>query len=357
MLQKTKSPTIFPETAALLDLDAMPATILNETTDIRAEARLAQITATNPNLPSMPRKYRLTNKQLALRLAAIPALAAAFIAGSVLAPTDSPIAPAPANAFASWTAVPAPLIGDSLEAATNACRTEIEWIQSGPGPFPPASSFKLQLPANPTVAEQRGAWAFVQYDISYLTNAAIPMDMANCLIIFENEAPKVVTWASSSQRPDGSGAGSQSIGLGEFGFFQPQQTLAEVALTGSFLMWEMGEVPDGMAFVNYALEGVFQDNGEFSVLSGRVGADVVGAVFHTTTGLEVTATISDGSFAAWWPQYLGIETPQATDNHWNRDARFALAELAYSVTLTLADGTVLPNQDIRTNTLRMGGTL
>lgn len=375
MFQPTKTNSAIPEADAFLDLDAMPTTLFDQTTDIRAEARLAQIMATNPQpegqpTPARPRltsrltthpsnrlTNRLTTRQLAFRLAAVPALAALIIAVSVFAPTESRLAPAPANAFATWTAVPAPLTGDRAQAATAACREQIEWSQSGQGPFPTAT-FQHNLPAQPTVAEQRGDWAIVQFD-----STGSRAELVNCLIIFEADAPKIVTWISQIQiGPNcvGGCAGAQGFGFGDYALFDPYSINNE--LTGSFLAWEISYAADaGTAIVNYALDGTLRNSGEFSVLSGRVGADVVGAVFHTTAGIDVTATIANNQFVAWWPQYTGIDAPEMIESDdWattTQEARFALDELVKSVTLTLADGTVLANQDVRTNKLQMSGTL
>lgn len=371
MFQNTKSIDTISEATLIQDLDAMPAALLNQTTDIRAEARLAQIMATDPNYtPANTRTVntrtqtlaathkRLTKKQLATRLAAIPAVAAGIIAGTVLAPTDSQIAPA--SAFATWTAMPLPLEGTRLDSAALACRSEIDWNQSlgsDNGPFQPAT-WQLQVAAQPTVAEQRGDWAFVQWDNSQRN------EMANCLIIFVDNEPKVVTWASVLQR-GGAGSGGQSVGLGEFGYFSPRgsnraNNRIETELTGNFLQWQMRNAPDGTATATYALDGILRDSGEFTVLSGRVGADVVSAVFHTTTGGDVTATIANGQFVAWWPHYTGIAAPDPMETSVRRNLTAessSIAELAHSVTLALSDGTVLVNQPILTNRLNMAGTL
>lgn len=41
--------------------------------------------------------------------------------------------------------------------------------------------------------------------------------------------------------------------------------------------------------------------GSYTSVSGRIGSDVTGVVAHTADGRDVTATISEGYWAAWWP--------------------------------------------------------
>ncbi|KRE62945.1 hypothetical protein [Nostocoides sp. Soil756] len=43
------------------------------------------------------------------------------------------------------------------------------------------------------------------------------------------------------------------------------------------------------------------DDPIFCVVSGRVGSDVTGLVVHTEEQGDVTATVQDGYFTAWWP--------------------------------------------------------
>lgn len=49
--------------------------------------------------------------------------------------------------------------------------------------------------------------------------------------------------------------------------------------------------------------GFSEDDGEpiYRVVSGRVGSDVTGVVVHTEEQGDVTATVEDGYFTAWWP--------------------------------------------------------
>lgn len=48
--------------------------------------------------------------------------------------------------------------------------------------------------------------------------------------------------------------------------------------------------------------GLFQDHGKSNLVStGVVGEDVTGLVLHGTSKGDVTATVSDGHYAAWWP--------------------------------------------------------
>ena len=66
------------------------------------------------------------------------------------------------------------------------------------------------------------------------------------------------------------------------------------------------------------------DEGWFLAVEGYVGSDVAGVTVHTSSGLDIEASVSGDRFAAWWPS-----TKQSSDHP---------AE-TWSYTVHLADGT------------------
>ena len=63
------------------------------------------------------------------------------------------------------------------------------------------------------------------------------------------------------------------------------------------------DVPARDGILSDGGSGFSEDDGEpiFRVVSGRVGADVTGVVVHTEEQGDVTATVEDEYFTAWWP--------------------------------------------------------
>jgi hypothetical protein len=57
--------------------------------------------------------------------------------------------------------------------------------------------------------------------------------------------------------------------------------------------------PDRIA-VNASAEGS-TDEGWFNWLDGYVGSDVTGVTVHTSSGLDIQASVVGNRFAAWWP--------------------------------------------------------
>ena len=326
-----------PEFEQFRGLDKAPESLLhNQTLQIAANARMEQIMATNPNPLREPKRKPVTKKQLAFRLATIPALAAGLIAASVFAPSGSSIGPAPA--FATWTSTPSALVGERLDLATNACITSLNTSINE------ANNHTMQFPGLPThttplVAEQRGDWALV-----VLGDAEPETLFGRCLVLFVNGAPKVLNFFATIGNNSLNGVPTS----GEFDFFEGEWETGMLHQTSIF--WHSLPAADGTATLVTALDAELRDNGEFSVLTGRVGSDVIGLTFHTNAGIDVAATVTNGEFAAWWPASAGMERPDF--DYFTGWTDGAVGRFATGVTLTLADGTVLANQPVQTYQLR-----
>ncbi|WP_432571099.1 YbaN family protein [Kineococcus sp. SYSU DK005] len=164
----------------------------------------------------------------------------------------------PPAAFASWTAVPAALAVSDVQAAGQACRRNHFGQPAEMAPMLPSDA---QIQRMDTVlAEQRGAYTY-----TLLAGGG---------------------WLAECLSGDGLGGGVLA-------------SAGEVDLrTG----WSLVPAPDGVV----VLTGGTQRTGggasaTYRWLSGRVG-EQVSAVEVTPTGEGVvTATVSNGYFAAWWP--------------------------------------------------------
>jgi len=322
------------ESELLRPFDAVPAESLGSAHPIRAEARLQQIMATQPGVikpASAPEKRRLTSKQLAFRLTAIPVAAAGILGATLLAPHGNTVAPA----FATWTATPATLSGARLDAAVNAC--DVTLGQLGSGMSGTANSWQDFIPS-PFIAEQRGDWAWLLFDQddSSLT--------AQCQLLFLDNAPKVIFAQGRVTTRIGNMPNNSHFAGGGRGEFELPATDDEIARrTARTNVWDDGLTAPGTASIVVAREDFVPGNGMYSLVSGRVGSDVVGLVVNTATGEEVTATVADGQFVAWWPDVVDAEMPRLThgEESWRN--------FVTSITLTLADGTVLTDQPLATN--------
>jgi len=311
-----------PESKLLRALDSAPTTVLTNTTQIRSEARLAQIMATDPNPAPVPYRKRLTKPQLIMRLAAIPALAAAFIAGSVLAPSGTSIAPVPA--FATWTSSPTPLTGERLLAATERCLDFVNWhIASSSGDHD-------YFTTEPVFAEQRGDFAFL---IFAEWNDPVSKK-GDCLILFRDEIPLVVTGLVDVTGTEHDFAGS--------GGSDPELWVSSA--TWSFGALARGtELPPNSVFLSEARFGTIRDEGSFNLIVGQVADDVVGLTVVRADGELTVATVENGLFVAWWPDERPDFGSAATG--WN----FGPGAWVRSGIIELEDGTILENQQLLTS--------
>jgi hypothetical protein len=74
---------------------------------------------------------------------------------------------------------------------------------------------------------------------------------------------------------------------------------------------------------NTTMEGN-TDEGWFAWSEGYVGDDVTGVTVHTSSGLDIEASVSGNRFAAWWP---------------SREQSSSQPAETWSYTVHLADGT------------------
>lgn len=235
-----------------------------------ARALVDRIVATDPTVPSSVRPVRRRHE---LRWA-VGATAVA-VAG-VLAVIQNMDGSEPA--FASWSATPSSAADGPLATATDQCRRQLVVGL-------PAGRLPAGVPAPPTraeiaaarvlIAERRGDWTLVAL------GGARNLD-ASCLV-----GPDGISAVTGSSSGGGVVVPATGILVG--------QTVAEV---------------DGASFASFV---------------GRVGRDVTGVTFITQDGRRVTATLTGGHVAAWWPGMTGSS---------DRAAAGVTAEI------TLRDGTV-----------------
>ena len=335
---KSIQPDAILEVAVLRNLDAMPTTTFDNTTDIRAQARLEQIMATNPYSQSSP-KPRALNSARVWRWAAVPAIAAAGLALSVLAPHSPTIQPAHAS-LASWTALPTSLTGENAVAADNACRAtmaaiainpsgagELHWENDGWVMPPMAHNFAAGFPeffASPVIASTRGEWGTVLYVNSDGT-------FATCLMWLPPDSTAITASLNVFGPTDESGVFfNTELGLNATVSIRPQE-IAEV-FTAELIGNEVIITNATAArFINLSDEASNsaepQDIHTVISIYGRVGSEVTDLVFHTYDVGDVMATVAQGWFTAWWPARAGDE-----------NSAFIATDMFADATVTLSDG-------------------
>lgn len=252
-------------TSALQDLDPAPETVLSEAERERADATFSRIVAT-PVDTAVPVGSGRPHRRRNGLLVALGLMGAAGVAVPVLLGGGS--------AYASWTATPVPLTGAAATAAGTTCRNAFEAADGG---------------ERVVIAERRGEWTFVLL--------VGPQSEAVCLM---------------PDDPEGSGV------PGEDGFF------------GSYGGSDLGAAPTPAAddLVENGSMSSDTDEGWFIWVEGFVGSDVIGVTVHTSTGLDVEASLAGNRFAAWWPS-----VEQSSENP---DAE------SWSYTVHLSDGTSRP---------------
>jgi hypothetical protein len=243
----------------------------------RAAALLERVITTEQE-SARPTKRRLSGRRLAL----VPVGAAVAVAAAVFAfngPGGTTMA------YASWTPSPSTISGDDLHAVVDACRAQFE---RGGGP--------VDFHGIPVVlSERRGDYVAVVFADDN------PQRSADCL------AHNVAGSGRADQVSSGSGGSTGPASI------PPATRITQ----GGFA--QMG------------------DEEKASFTDGQVGADVVGVTIHAGD-TTVTATVSNGHYAAWWPgASLSDMRPPA-----NGEGDIG-PDLSYDV--TLADGTVLTDVD------------
>lgn len=237
----------YPELNAFQPLDSAPEVGLNEPGRIRANARLLQILASDPengNIANHPQSKRRSRPKR--RVAASVALAAVAVltATGVLFPG----AGSKEAAYASWNAVPGSISSTDSAVADAACRGRMD-----------LGSPQLDL------VERRGEWVVLLYTA---TDHMVGMCLAH-----------VPVGASRAGEIDFSRGG------GDQGF---------LPVAGEFTEGNMGEFRGGSNFG-------FRDRPDVALTHGNVGPDVAAVTITTPDGQLVEATIQDGRYAAWWP--------------------------------------------------------
>lgn len=257
---------------------------IDETVSIRAKARLAHILAADPYAEASTRLR--PRWRPALRWAVAP-LAAALVIGVLYSQARTP-------AYASWTATPASLNETEIAAITAACAPTLGYTDD-------EFDWSL-LDETPTLTERRG-----DYALALWTNASDNVAAMDCLLQLENGTWKMIGGGGVLSL-DPRGETSLTLFDGATGEY-PSDTVA----TGA----DVGILMSGWTSV--------KGGNDVARVVGMVGPDVAELVFHIPTG-DVTATVGNGWFIAWWPAGSGIRAVDRT--------------IGYTVTTT--DGTSLP---------------
>jgi len=378
MLSANKNSIEIPEFAPFRALDA-GVTKLDQTAQIRSEARLEQIFATarqgTPTV-ALPRR-RASAKAKAIRWAAIPVAAVGIIAATTLTPHRTP---AVAPAFANWTAVPTSITDIpefALASYNEACLSFInDLIERRANEF----YGTMTMPTEPTIAEIRGdltrlVYQFAQTQPANLSNAILPIgpdgnyDLGNtdfsCIIetspvpattdqiMFVSAQNVFVDWSTEgpgrtrieAPGPNWHLSSSGTITAGSPAVAPDQAVITEIFETSPWPRdvagWDTEEIwlprddpEDERARATSLMN--FWNSGEMvriRLVDGRVGDEVTGVVLTTAGGTDITAAVHDGRFIAWYPH---TNSPNIDD---------LMDRLIASMTVTLTDGT-----QITTNT-------
>jgi hypothetical protein len=223
---------------ALRQLDPAPGIGLTDAEQARADAAFARIVATPVDEPLSIGSGRPRRRRRRL-LVTLGLAGAAGVAVPALLLGGG-------TAYGSWTATPKALTDVGAARAAATCRAVMGVPDQG---------------ERVALAERRGGWTYV-----LLTGARTE---AVCLM------------------PDDLIGHSGTAGGDIFGSYDPDvpapPTLA----------------PDGIEETT-SQEGS-TDEGWFNRVEGYVGSSVTGITVHTSSGLDVEASIAGNRFAAWWP--------------------------------------------------------
>ena len=245
----------------------------------RAAADLDRILAAPTGSPTPTRPARTPRRRLAWLLPVAAGVTGLLVVGPDLLGSDT--------AYASWSAVPTGVPIEDQEAALREC-VDFLSVPGGPAPsdaegLPTAAELTA---AELVLAERRGEWTFT---VVAVDGGAV----GECLL---HDAPGLLGLF-----------GGYDNGAGSLGVVDDLPALAadRVDSYGGFT----GSGPAG----------------SHSSIIGRAGTDVTAVTVHAPDGQDVTATLSGGSWAAWWPADVD---PGADMDHG-----------ALSATVELADGT------------------
>ena len=268
-------------TAALRTLDPAPAAPLTAEEQSRADGLLERILAQEPRDTPVPRRRgprRAVPRVLVLAAAAV-ALALVVSATGVLGG---------GTAYASWTARPTVLPVAEQEDLARQCREYLSPVPGAGGEGIPTEA-DVQA-ARLVLADSRGAW-------SYVVLSGDGGFEATCLVEEARGIRRLLPGVSSA--------------AASYGFLTPP-TPASDAIVGTGLM------------------SMSTDEGSAWSTEGHVGGDVAAVTVLTGSGTEVQATVTQGRFAAWWPERLTVDESRGLEG-----VRYVVS---------LRDGTVLPAQ-------------
>jgi hypothetical protein len=253
-------------TAALRDLDPAPSTELTQAELDRADAAFARIVATpcDEPVPEVQGRPHRSRRRL---------LVAAGLAGVVGVATPVLLFGG-GGAYGSWTPTPVPLTDVDAARAATTCRATLDVPDRG---------------ERVAVAERRGGWTYVLL--------AGPRTEAMCLM------PNDFVGQDPNDR------------RGFFGNYNADRADPPTL--------DPDRIDENISMEGSTDEGWF-DEGWFLWVEGYVGSDVTGVTVHTSSGLDIEASVSGNRFAAWWPS-----RKQSSDNP---------ASETWSYTVHLADG-------------------
>lgn len=246
--------------AALSDLDPSARTELTEAENARADTMFARIVAA-PIDESVPAQPARPPQRRRRLLVTLGLAGAAGVGIPMLLLGGG-------TAYGSWTPKPESLSGVAATEAATTCRAALGHSDSGD---------RIAL------AERRGDWTYVLLTGPGTESVCL---MPNDLV---GENPGSATLFFGSYDPDA--PAPPPLGKDHF-----------------------NETTSG--------EGSTEE-GWFAWTQGYVGNDVTGVTVHTSTGLDIEASVTGNRFAAWWPS-----TVQSSENP---------AE-SWSYTVHLADG-------------------
>ncbi|WP_418060966.1 hypothetical protein [Pimelobacter simplex] len=235
-------------TTALRHLDPAPDAGLSQEERDRADAAFARIVATPPDAPvpvepDRPHRRR-RRRRIRNRLLVAAGLAGAVgVAGPALLLGGG-------SAYGTWTPKPEPLTAAAAIEAGATCRAALAVPDRG---------------ERVALAERRGTWTYV-----LLTG---PRGEAACVM------PEALV---ASGRPD-----DRERSKGFLGTYTPDPSAPPVL------------APDG--FDEDSAMDSSTDEGWLVWTSGHVGSGVTGVTVHTSTGLDIEASVAGGRYAAWWP--------------------------------------------------------
>ena len=225
-------------TAALRHLDPASRTDLTEAELERRDAAFASIVATSSDAPVPAEPDRPQRRWSRL-------LAAAGLAGAA-GVTIPGLLLGGGTAYGSWTPTPEPLTAEAAATAATTCRAALDVPDRG---------------ERVAVAERRGEWTYVLLAGSGTEAVCL---MPNDLV------------------------GQDPTDREEFFGSYDTDTVAPPALH-----------PDRIDETT-SMEGSTAE-GWLTWSQGYVGSDVTGVTVHTSSGLDIEASVAGNRFAAWWP--------------------------------------------------------